>query len=43
MPSADVEHELAVIFERLGRIDAEIDAVEAELRARAEDLTPLSP
>lgn len=43
MASADVQHELAAIFERLGHIEGQIDEVEAELRAKAAAMTPLDP
>jgi hypothetical protein len=38
VPSVDVQHELAAIFERLGHIEREIDQVEAELRIRAREI-----
>lgn len=43
MASADVQHELAAIFERLGHIEGQIDEVEAELRAKAAAMTPVDP
>lgn len=39
MPSVDVQHELAAIFERLGHIEREIDEVEAEMRATGLDVS----
>ena len=38
VPSVDVQHELAAIFERLDSIEREIDQVEAELRIRAREI-----
>jgi hypothetical protein len=43
MSSADVQHELATIFERLDHIEGQIDEFEAELRAKAAALTPTDP
>ena len=43
MASADVQLELAAIFERLDRIEGQIDEVEAELRAKAATMTPVDP
>jgi tetrahydromethanopterin S-methyltransferase subunit G len=43
VPSVDVQHELAAIFERLDHIEREIDQVEAELRARAREIANVPP
>jgi tetrahydromethanopterin S-methyltransferase subunit G len=43
VPSVDVQHELAAIFQRLDHIEREIDQVEAELRVRAREIGSMDP